>query len=153
MRIKDFEDYEIFEDGTIYSYKTNKFITGYKSNYCYVDLFKNGKKYKFSRHRLVAEHFINNPNNYTIVGHKDDNPFNNNVDNLYWTTQKENVHKEYINCSPVRNYKECKLFLKNELIKEFKSISECARYAEKELGLSKSSLMKYLKSGDYNIKV
>lgn len=153
MKIKGFENYEIFEDGRVYSSKTNKFIKGYCSNYAYVDLFKQGKRTRYSRHRLVAEHFIPNPYNYPIVGHKDDNCFNNNVDNLYWTTQKENVHKEYSKCSPIRNFKKCKLFYKNILIKEFESISECARYSQKELCLSKSSLMKYLKYGDYNIKV
>lgn len=34
-------------------------------------------------HKLVAKYFIQNPNNYEIVGHKDNNKTNNIVDNLY----------------------------------------------------------------------
>lgn len=37
------------------------------------------------RHKLVAKHFIPNPNNYPSVGFKDGNKNNIHVDNLYWT--------------------------------------------------------------------
>ena len=41
-------------------------------------------------HRLVAEAFIPNPNNYPIINHKDKNPSNNCMDNLEWCTYKYN---------------------------------------------------------------
>ena len=41
-------------------------------------------KRTYAIHRLVAEAFIPNPNNYTEVHHKDKNPMNNRVDNLLW---------------------------------------------------------------------
>lgn len=37
-------------------------------------------------HRLVAETFIKNENEFPCVNHKDENKLNNNVDNLEWCT-------------------------------------------------------------------
>lgn len=45
----------------------------------------------FFIHRLVAQAFIDNPNNYPIVNHIDNDPSNNNVSNLEWCTQSQNL--------------------------------------------------------------
>lgn len=42
-------------------------------------------------HRLVADYFIPNPNNFPHVNHKDENPSNNMADNLEWCTRLYNV--------------------------------------------------------------
>ena len=47
-------------------------------------------------HRLVAQTFLPNPNNYTIINHKDENKSNNNIDNLEWCSPKYNSN--YGNC-------------------------------------------------------
>ena len=58
--------------------------------YIRVGLSKNGKVKLLLVHRLVAQAFIENPNNYECVMHIDDNPLNNNMNNLMWGTRYMN---------------------------------------------------------------
>ena len=58
--------------------------------YLKVNLTKHDKKKTFKVHRLVAQAFIPNPNNYTVINHKDENKTNNKVENLEWCTSKYN---------------------------------------------------------------
>jgi len=44
-------------------------------------------------HRIVALTFLENPNNYPVVHHKDGNKLNNNVINLEWCTHKYNTQE------------------------------------------------------------
>lgn len=61
------------------------------SGYHVVTLYsKNRTKRKFQVHRLVAEAFIQNPNNLPCVNHKDENKINNSVNNLEWCTYQYN---------------------------------------------------------------
>lgn len=70
---------------------------GTKDNgYKVVVIYKNGKRKKYLVHRLVAQAFIPNPNNYPIINHKDENKTNNAVWNLEWCTYEYNVN--YGNC-------------------------------------------------------
>ena len=60
--------------------------------YYRINLYKFYKSKTFLVHRLVAEAFIENPNNYKEVNHRDENPSNNKVDNLEWCTAEYNVN-------------------------------------------------------------
>lgn len=53
----------------------------------------NHKKYTAEIHRLMAITFLDNPNNYSVVNHKDGNKLNNELNNLEWCTQKHNVRE------------------------------------------------------------
>lgn len=57
-----------------------------------VELFNNGIGKRKLVHRLVAENFIANLNNYNQVNHKDENKFNNHATNLEWCTSKYNMN-------------------------------------------------------------
>lgn len=61
------------------------------NEYLYVSLSKNGIRSNKYVHRLVATCFIPNDNNYETVNHIDYNVKNNNVNNLEWCSQKQNV--------------------------------------------------------------
>ena len=61
------------------------------NGYLEVSLLKNKKRKNHFIHRLVANAFIPKINGKNIVNHKDFNSLNNNIDNLEWVTQRENV--------------------------------------------------------------
>jgi len=56
-----------------------------------VSLQKDGIKRNFLVSRLVAEAFIPNPSNLSTVNHKDEDLFNNSVDNLEWLSVGDNI--------------------------------------------------------------
>lgn len=82
--IKNYENYLIDIEGNVYNTTTNKSLKGSISEhgYKYYRLSKDGKKKMFYAHRLVAEMFLSNPNNFTIINHIDGNKLNNNISNL-----------------------------------------------------------------------
>ena len=61
---------------------------GYKT----VSLTKDGHTKTMYVHRVVAEAFIPNPNNYPFINHKDEDKTNNFVENLEWCTNEYNVN-------------------------------------------------------------
>lgn len=88
MKYKKYYDYNVYEDGRVYSTKTNRFLKGdlQKGKYIQYTLSIDGKQIRIKAHRLVALLFLDNPNNYNIVNHKDGTqiPLNNHYTNLEW---------------------------------------------------------------------
>ena len=60
--------------------------------YVQVRLYKNGTVEHWLLHRLVAKHYINNPNNLPQVNHKDEDKENNRCSNLEWCDNTYNRH-------------------------------------------------------------
>ena len=90
--------YQISNLGNVYSLITNKILKPRLTldGYYQVDLCKNGVKKHLYIHRLVAQSFLDNPKNYKIVNHKDENSMNNIVSNLEWCNSTYN--NNYGNC-------------------------------------------------------
>lgn len=62
-----------------------------KRGYMRITLSKDYKTQRFLVHRLVAEHFIPNPENKPFINHIDNNGLNNHISNLEWCTHSENM--------------------------------------------------------------
>jgi len=92
-KINDYPNYIITNKGEIYSISHKKFLSQRdNSGYKYVTLYNNtGISKDFSVHYLVAVSFIENPNNYPMVNHKNHNRFDNNIKNLEWVTYIDNM--------------------------------------------------------------
>lgn len=150
--INDFPDYYITNFGNVYSTKRNyikKIAKTIDSRNLYITVHLcSDKPHNVLLHRLVAKAFIPNPYNLPEVNHKDKNTKNYRFDNLEWCTRKENLYDSYSTMSSIRNYNSCKLYKNGKFIKEFKSIKDAKRYAEKEFKVSGTSLEKYLRVAD-----
>jgi len=65
-----------------------------KDGYLKVGLYKNGKRKTFGIHRIIAEIFVENPENKPEVDHIDRDTSNNRPDNLRWATRREQMHNQ-----------------------------------------------------------
>lgn len=120
--------------------------------YLCVELHNRGLAKRFLVHRLVAQAFIPNPNNYPEINHIDENKTNNAVDNLEWCTHQQN------SCHGTRAVR-IKQTLKNrgrtvpvlmfskqgELLRRFDGINEAAS----EMQISSGSIVECCKGTKY----
>lgn len=91
-KIPNYEHYIINNKGNIINTKTGCILKPHLNTHGYykVELCKNSIRKTFHIHRLVAELFVPNPNNYNVVNHKDETRTNNDANNLEWCTPKYN---------------------------------------------------------------
>ena len=96
LPIKNYDNYSISNFGNVKNRKTNRILKpcNDKDGYKKINLCKNGDVKKFTIHRLVAKAFLDNPDNKPKVDHIDNNPANNNVKNLRWCSQKDNLYNQ-----------------------------------------------------------
>lgn len=101
-----FEDfYEVSSWGRLYSIRFNKIMADCTSSNGYIRDCLRGERISksFSRHRIVAMAFLDNPENKPTVNHINADKTDNSVYNLEWATWSENnahAHKLGLNKSP-----------------------------------------------------
>lgn len=110
-----------------------RILVPYKScdNYLVVSLRVKDKSTPFKVHRLVAETFIPNPDILPCVNHKDENVFNNNVNNLEWCDYKYNANYGTRNIriseSMPNKKRVLQLSLNNEPVKVWDSLTQASK--------------------------
>ena len=146
------------EDGRVFSDKMKKLkqlktFYSCKGRYESIKLSKNGVTHHKSIHRLVAETYIDNPENKPEVHHINGDSHYNHKNNLEWFTRKENLECSYNTLSPIRNFINCYLIhtSTDEIVKEFQSKKAAARYANEQLGCSFHTMYRYQQAGEYKI--
>ena len=96
-QIPNFPNYTISIDGIIMGQTAEKAQTHGKNGYKYVTVYANNTSKKLYVHRLMAELYIPNPENKRTVNHIDGDKHNNNLSNLEWNTDGENIKHAYDN--------------------------------------------------------
>jgi hypothetical protein len=105
--IKGFENYQISNLGNVKNINTAKILKTRINNngYYHTGLRDNGKTRDNLVHRMIAEAFIQNPLNKPCVDHIDHNKTNNHIDNLRWTSSKENNQNSSIRADNTSGFK------------------------------------------------
>ena len=92
--VKDYEKYGISNLGRVKNLSNGKIkkasIDKSAGGYYRIGLYKNGKESKKRIHVLIAQAFIPNPENKSMVDHIDKVRSNNDISNLRWVTRSQN---------------------------------------------------------------
>ena len=113
-----------------------------KDGYLQIMLHKSSKYKMFLIHTLVASAFIDNPNGYKEINHKDENKLNNNVKNLEWCNRTYNINYGSGNIGRAKTIRELKSkkvlqLLGNTIIKEWNSTTEAEKEGYKHQSISR----------------
>lgn len=120
--------YEISDHGNVRRKQNHKPLKPDSRKYPTVDLSKNGQHHRQAIHRLVALHFIPNPDPRTKleVNHKDGDTKNNRADNLEWVSMGENLEHCWVSLGrgkaprPVEKID----IITGRIIQKYRSVSE-----------------------------
>lgn len=135
------------KEGVYFKVKQQVMPCGYK--YAPIHYMDRDKPSTRRVHILVAENFVDNPNNLPVVGHKNNIKTDNRAENLYWTTVKENTQKAcadllMVNDVGIHDNQSQPVALYDRdmnLISVYGSISQAARLVN---GYTKSTIAKVL---------
>lgn len=143
--------YEVSNLGNIKSLRAGKVLKRIINNhgYCRVGLYSKNKYSQFQVHRLVAIHFIPNPENKPCINHKDSNKLNNHYSNLEWVTIAENIHHNMrVNRHPHGETCGAAILTEKQVLsirEEYSTGRIGTRLLAKKLGISRGCLMGVIK--------
>lgn len=154
--IPNYPNYSITKEGVVYNTVKNKKIKPVKVNngYYKVTLCNEGKRKDFNIHRLVGIVYLENPNKYPMINHKNGVKADNRLENLEWCSASQNIQHAFDTG--------LKKYTKEQSIKIVEKISKpvidtqtgifysSAREAAKLLGLNRNTLYGYLLGNNPN---
>ena len=93
VEIEGFENYEVSNLGKVRNIKSGIMLKPWitKDGYLRHCLYKHNKRKNLLLHRIIATAFIDNPGKKPQVNHIDENKLNNDLSNLEWCTERENL--------------------------------------------------------------
>jgi hypothetical protein len=156
--MKQFRDtnYYISEDGQVFNKRTKGYrqvILGIgRDGYNKVGLFHKGIRTYYRVHRLVAECYLPNPNQYPQVNHINGIKTDNRLENLEWATQSQNIIHGYKNGLIPSGEKSHRSKLKKEDIDfirenyEYKSKSFNSKTLGKMFGVGHAQILRIVKN-------
>ena len=149
MEICGYENYLIYEDGRVYSKYSKRYLKhNTHSKYNMILLYNSeGKRKSFTIHRLIALHYIPNPDNKPYIDHINRDKRDNRIENLQWVSASENGQNTGVQCNNklgIKNishhkrddiYAYQKIIDGKRIIKRFKTLEEAIQF-KNEYGTS-----------------
>lgn len=132
-------DYSVSIKGEVRKDTTNRILAqSNQQDYKFVTLLIQHQQKRMRVHRMVAETFIENPNNKPYVNHINGNRSDNRVENLEWVTPSENTRHAV--ATGLFSNKRTRAVIQYNLNGEQMAIFESASEAARQTGGSQSKI-------------
>lgn len=140
VKIEGFEKYEVSNLGKVRNIKSGRILKPSLGNNGYLihQLSEHSKRKTLLLHRIIATAFIDNPGKKPQINHIDENKLNNDLSNLEWCTEKENIihGTRTKRVAEKLSKKVIQLDLNDNILNEFESMVQ----AEQETGVSTGNI-------------